>query len=203
MRSISRWLCVGVLAVMAMLFAVSPSALASGPGTGGGTVQLGPPTTIWQKTVGQNVISAQEGSLTFTGTIVGTGTLNVLANLSPTGTETFIGHWIAPAVVDGRSGVLEIVALNGRDNGTFSGTILARGVGGLAGLFGEGSFSGQDATGAGTYTFNYKLLGRTPPGYRWPSPLPPARSWDRARGPHFDLGSANPGNRAQAQHGWR
>ena len=94
--------------------------------------------------------------MTFSGTIDGTGTLNVLALVSPTGSETFVADWSAPATVDGTSGGLQLAVL-GRDNGTFSGTFLARGTGGLAGLVGQGSFSGQDATGAGTYTFRYRM----------------------------------------------
>lgn len=158
MRSVGSRLSVGVLSVTAMLFAVVPSALASKPEAGGGTVQLGPPTLISEKTLGKDLITAEEGSLTFAGTIAGAGTLDVLAHVSPAGTETFVAHWTAPATVDGTSGVLELVAVDGRDDGTtYSGTILARGAGGLAGLVGHGRFSGQDATGAGTYTFSYKI----------------------------------------------
>jgi hypothetical protein len=150
---------VGFLSVVATLFAVVPSALASNVGVGndtvvGGTVQLGPPTLQWEKTVGKDLIRQEDGSLTFTGTIIGGGTLDVLAHVSPAGKETFVAHWTAPATVDGTSGTLDLT-VHGRDDGTFSGTILARGSGGLAGLVGQGRFTGQDATGAGTYTFHY------------------------------------------------
>lgn len=158
MRSVGSRLLVGVIAVSATLFASAPSALAwnsgGGGGTGGGTVQLGPPTLVWQATIGKYLIRQQDGSLTFTGTIAGTGSLDVLALVSPAGNETFVGDWSAPATVNGTSGGLQLKVF-GRDNGVFSGTFFARGTGGLAGLVGQGSFSGQDATGAGTYTFHY------------------------------------------------
>ena len=167
MRSLVTRLSLGFVLVAAMLFAAVPAALASngygggggGGGTvqvGSGTVQLGPPTLIWEKALGKSLIRQEAGSMTFSGTIDGTGTLNVLALVSPTGSETFVADWSAPATVDGTSGGLQLAVL-GRDNGTFSGTFLARGTGGLAGLVGQGSFSGQDATGAGTYTFRYRM----------------------------------------------
>ena len=65
--------------------------------------------------------------------------------------------------VNGTSGELDL-AVFGRDNGVFSGTFFARGTGGLAGLVGQGSFSGQDATGMGTYTFHYNTFHTTPNG---------------------------------------
>lgn len=185
MRSVGSRLSVGVLLVTAMLFVVVPPALASKPEAGGGTVQLGPPTLIWEKTVGKGLITAEEGSLTFAGTVAGAGTIDVLAHVSPAGTETFVAHWTAPATVDGTSGVLELVAVDGRDDGTtYSGTILAHGAGGLAGLVGQGRFSGQDATGAGTYTFSYKIERRVLSGS---GPRRQQRDRDRARALGFGL----------------
>jgi hypothetical protein len=159
MRSVGSRLLIGALSVTATLFAVGPSALASKPGgSGGGTVQLGPPTLISETMTGKVVIEEQQGSLTFTGTIVGTGTLDVIARISPAGKETLKAEWTAPVTVDGTSGVLDLTPVRGRDDGImFSGTFVARGSGGLAGLVGQGKFSGQDATGAGTYTFHYNL----------------------------------------------
>jgi len=156
MRFVGSRLSIGFLSVAATVFAVVPSALASPPGADAGTVQLGPPTVLSETMTGKVVVSEQVGSLTFTGTITGTGMLNVLARLSPAGKETFSAQWSAPVTVDGISGTLDL-AVHGRDNGTFSGTFVARGSGGLAGLVGQGRFSGQDATGAGTYTFHYNL----------------------------------------------
>jgi hypothetical protein len=155
MRSVRSRLSIGVLSVTATLFAVVPSALASKPAADG-TVQLGPPTLVSETMVGKVLIREEVGSLTFTGTIVGTGSLDVLAHVSPIGKETFSADWTAPVTVDGISGTLSL-AVHGRDNGTFSGTFVARGTGGLAGLVGQGKFSGEDATGAGTYTFHYNI----------------------------------------------
>ncbi len=165
MRFVGSRLLVGLVAVTAALFAVVPSALASnasggggmGGGMGGGTVQLGPPTLVWQAMIGKSLIRQQNGSLTFTGTIAGSGSLDVLAFVNPAGNETFVGDWTAPVTVNGTSGELDL-AVFGRDNGVFSGTFFARGTGGLAGLVGQGSFSGQDATGMGTYTFHYNTF---------------------------------------------
>jgi hypothetical protein len=158
MRRVSSRLLVGFLSVMAVLIAMAPSASASNIQVGTGTVQLGPPTLVWEKMVGDYLIRAEDGSLTFTGTIAGTGTLHVLALVRPDGSEVFIGSWAAPVTVNGISGTLEL-AVRGSDNGVFSGTFFAHGTGGLAGLVGVGQFSGQDATGAGTYTFHYILPG--------------------------------------------
>lgn len=178
MRFVGSRLSIGLLSVTATVFAVVPpalagdpvagdgtaqldpstldaSALAGNPVFGGGTVQLGPPTVVSERMTGKVLVTEQVGSLTFAGTITGTGTLDVLARLSPAGKETFSGQWSAPVTLqDGRSGTLTL-AVNGRDNGTFSGTFVARGSGELANLVGQGKFSGQDATGAGTYTFHY------------------------------------------------
>jgi hypothetical protein len=166
MRCVRRQISVGLLVVAASLFAIAPTALACrNPGGGGnqsgsgtGTVQLGPPTLIWEKPLGDSTLRQEAGSMTFSGIITGTGTLNVLALVSPSGSETFVANWNAPATVNGVSGGLQLSVL-GSDNGVFSGNFIARGTGGLAGLIGQGSFSGQDATGAGTYTFRYKMAG--------------------------------------------
>jgi hypothetical protein len=163
MRCVRRRILVGLVLVAAMLFAAAPSALASNAhwgggtvGTGSGTVQLGPPTLIWEKAIGRSLIRQEAGSMAFSGIITGTGTLNVLALVSPAGNENFVASWSAPATVNGVSGCLQLSVL-GSDNGVFSGNFIARGTGGLAGLIGQGSFSGQDATGAGTYTFRYRM----------------------------------------------
>jgi hypothetical protein len=122
--------------------------------SGGGTLELGPPTLIWEKTVGNQLVTDEYGSLSFAGTISATGTITVLALVSPAGTETFIAQWSAVATVDGRTGLLNMT-LDGTDNGTYSGSLIAYGTGNLAGVVGEGHFTGQDATGAGTYTLRY------------------------------------------------
>ena len=91
MRFVGSRLLVGLVAVTAALFAAVPSALASnasggggrGGGMGGGTVQLGPPTLVWQAMIGKSLIRQENGSLTFTGTIAGSGSLDVLAFVNP------------------------------------------------------------------------------------------------------------------------
>jgi hypothetical protein len=148
---------VGILSlVVGTVTTVSP-AMASTPSSGGGTIQLGPPTLIWEKAVGSQLLTDEDGSLSFAGTVAGTGTIDVLALVSPAGSETFVAHWSAVATIDGRTGLLNMT-LNGTDNGTYSGNLVAYGTGNLAGVVGEGRFSGQDATGAGTYTFRYVRL---------------------------------------------
>jgi hypothetical protein len=154
LRSQASRFTVGVLAVAVMLLAGAPGALASGLQSGGGSVQLGPPTLIWSTTFGNTTITDEDGFLGFAGTFAGTGTVNVLAVVHPTGGENFVGKWSAPATVNGRSGPVT-VRLFGTDNGTFSGTLVAIGSKGLAGFVAEGQFSGQDATGEGTYTISY------------------------------------------------
>ncbi|HEX3803471.1 MAG TPA: DUF3224 domain-containing protein [Solirubrobacteraceae bacterium] len=124
------------------------------PVTGGGTLELGPPTLIWEHSLGSSLITDEYGSLSFAGTIAGAGTINVLALVSPAGTEKFVAQWSAVATVDGRTGVLDM-SLDGTDNGTYSGNLVAYGTGQLAGIVGQGQFTGQDATGAGTYTLKY------------------------------------------------
>jgi len=154
MRSPRSIVAIGVLAVAVSAVATVPPAMASTRSSGGGTLQLGPPTLIWEQALGSELLTYEDGSLGFAGTITGTGTIDVLAVVSSTGTETFIAHWSALATVDGRSGLLNI-SLDGTDNGTYSGTLVAYGTGDLTGIVGEGRFTGQDATGAGTYTLSY------------------------------------------------
>jgi hypothetical protein len=154
MRFTNRMVAIGVIAGALITGAAVTPAIASSVFSGGGTLQLGPPTLIWEKGSGSRHITYEDGSLVFTGTIAGAGTIDVLAVVSPTGTEKLVAHWSALATVDGRSGLLNITFV-GTDNGTFSGTLFAHGTGDLAGVTGEGSFTGQDATGAGTYTLRY------------------------------------------------
>jgi hypothetical protein len=154
MRSQASRFALGVLAAAAAtLLAGAPGALASEFQSGGGSVQLGPPTLIWSKTFGNTTVTDEDGLLGFTGAIAGAGTINVLAVVHPTGGENFVGRWSAPATANGRSGTVTVRFL-GTDNGTFSGTLFAIGSKGLAGFVAEGQFSGQDATGQGTYTIN-------------------------------------------------
>jgi hypothetical protein len=154
MRFMRRTVAIGVLSVAVITAATASPALASGVSSGGGTLQLGPPTLIWEHSFGGNLVTYEDGSLGFTGTIAGTGTIDVLALVGSTGSERFVAHWSALATVDGRSGLLNI-SFDGTDNGTYGGTLVAYGTGQLSGVIGEGSFTGQDATGAGTYTLRY------------------------------------------------
>jgi hypothetical protein len=154
MRYPKSTLAVGVLSLAVITVATVSPAMASTLSSGGGTLQLGPPTLIWEKALGSKLLTYEDGSLGFAGTIAGTGTIDVLAVVSPAGSETFVAQWSAVATVDGRTGLLNI-SLNGTDNGTYSGNLVAYGTGNLAGVVGEGHFTGQDATGAGTYTLRY------------------------------------------------
>jgi hypothetical protein len=154
MRSARSRITVGVLSVAVVALAAASSASASTVQTGGGTLELGPPTLIWEHALGNQLITDEYGSLSFAGTIAGAGTITVLADVSPAGTETFVAQWSAVATVDGRTGTLDM-SLDGTDNGTFSGDLFAYGTGKLAGVIGTGHYSGQDATGAGTYTLKY------------------------------------------------
>jgi hypothetical protein len=155
MRSARSRVTVGVLSVAVVTLGVAvPSASASTLATGGGTLELGPPTLIWEQTLGNRLITDEYGSLSFAGSIAGTGTITVLADVSPQGTETFVAQWSAEATVDGRTGVVDM-SLDGTDNGTYSGDLIACGTGRLAGFVGTGHYTGQDTTGAGTYTLKY------------------------------------------------
>jgi hypothetical protein len=154
MRSPYSRLAVGALSVAVITVAAVSPAMASTVASGGGTLQLGPPSLIWEHALGSELLTYEGGSLAFTGTVAGTGTIDVLAVVSTTGSETFVAHWSAPATVDGKTGLLNI-SFDGTDNGTYSGTLFAYGTGQLTGVVGSGHFSGLDATGAGTYTFTY------------------------------------------------
>jgi Protein of unknown function (DUF3224) len=154
MRSPRSIFAVGVFSLAAVGVATVSPAMASTLSSGSGTLQLGPPTLIWEKALGNKLVTYEDGSLGFAGTVTGTGTIDVLAVVSPAGSETFVAQWSAVATMNGRTGLLNM-ALNGTDNGTYSGNLVAYGTGNLAGVVGEGHFSGQDATGAGTYTLKY------------------------------------------------
>jgi hypothetical protein len=154
MRGLASTFAIGMLSVAVIAAATVSPAIASTRSSGGGTLQLGPPTLIWEQALGSSLLTYEDGSLGFAATIAGTGTIDVLAVVSPTGAETFVAQWSALATVDGRSGLLKM-SLDGTDNGTYSGTLVAYGTGSLAGFVGEGRFTGQDATGAGTYTLTY------------------------------------------------
>lgn len=155
----ARGITLGMLAAAVMLLASAPAALASHFRSGGGSVQLGPPTTLWEKTFGSTTVNDQEGFLGFAGTIAGTiagnGTINVLTIIGPIGPEHNIGLWSAPATVNGQSGTVTVRLLGTDDGTTFSGTLFATGSHGLGGFFGEGRFSGMDMTGSGSYTLDY------------------------------------------------
>jgi hypothetical protein len=142
MRSQAHCLTLGMLATAVMLLAGAPGALASGSQSDGGSVQLGPPTLIWSKTVGNTTITDEYGFLGFTGTIAGTGTITVLAVVHPIGGENFVGNWSEPASVNGRTGTVTVRFL-GTDNGTFSGTLRATGSQGSPGSSPKGSSQGM------------------------------------------------------------
>jgi len=154
MRGPGSTFAIGILSIAVITVATVSPATASTVSSGGGTLQLGPPTLIWEHALGRDLVTYEDGSLGFAGTLAGTGTIDVLALVSSTGSETFVAHWSALATVDGRSGLLNIT-LDGTDDGTYSGTLVAYGTGSLAGVVGQGRFTGQDATGAGTYTLSY------------------------------------------------
>lgn len=143
-----------LILMLVMLCGVASASGLPATHSGGGTLSLGPPTLIWERTVGNHTITLEDGSLSFQGTILGAGTITVLAVVHPTTGETFVAKWSAPATIDGRSGALTIRA-EGTDNGTFSSRFVADGSGGLARFHGEGQLTGQDATGQGTYTVTY------------------------------------------------
>ncbi len=147
----------GALATLAGCLALSgsPALAASAVTHGSGTFTLSPPTLLAPPTfAGANVIAVEAGTLSFSGAIQAGGTLVVRGVDHQAIGETFTGTWSAPAVVDGRSGVLDL-RFEGTDNGVFSGSVTAQGTGGLQGLRGQGVFSGQDVAGGGGYTLDY------------------------------------------------
>jgi hypothetical protein len=114
---------VGILSLAVVTAATVSPAMASTVSSGGGTLELGPPTLIWEKTVGNSLVTDEYGSLSFAGTIAGSGTITVLALVSPAGTETFVAKWSAVATVGGKTGLL-LMTLAGTDNGTYSGNLV-------------------------------------------------------------------------------
>ena len=142
------------LALAAAALVAAPVAAAD-PTIATGSLQLGPPNLISAPQAGPNLITVEDGTLGFAGDVQGTGTITVQAVVHPAGFETLTGDWTAPAIVDGQAGVLSEDFVGIDDGTTFSGTITATGSGGLAGLHAHGTFTGQDATGQGTYTLNF------------------------------------------------
>jgi hypothetical protein len=144
----------GAVLAATLVLAV-PAAEAHQPLGGSGTLHLFPPSALlFSEPLGQDTLATESGTLAFTGgTIVGSGTITVTAVVSATG-EKLVATWSAPATVSGRSGTLRFL-FAGTDNGQYNVSFLLYGSGGLAGLTGSGTASGQDASGLGTYTLTY------------------------------------------------
>ena len=126
---------------------------AAGVSAGGGPLALGPPTILSARQAGPNFVSIQQGVLALDGTISGSGTITVAAVAHPAGFETLTATWTCACTV---AGVTDTVVghFEGTDNGTFSGTFTVEGEGALDGFHGNGTFTGADATGLGSYTLN-------------------------------------------------
>ncbi len=118
---------------------------------------LAPPSALlFSKQIGQDLIATESGTLQFTGgTLQGTGTVTVTAFIQPNEPETYVANWSSTsATVNGRTGTVTMY-FDGTDNGHYGGNFVAIGSGGLTGFSGEGSYSGTDSTGLGTYTLTY------------------------------------------------
>jgi hypothetical protein len=117
--------------------------------TAGGALQLGPPTVLAARPAGPNTVSDQQGTLSMSGTLTGSGTIDVRAVEHADGTENLTATWTCACTIGGRSATLE-ARFEGKDaDGTFSGSFTISGSGGM---HGHGTFTGSDATGAGSYT---------------------------------------------------
>jgi hypothetical protein len=122
-----------------------------------GQVYLSPPQQILSyKQIGDLVFATEVGQLDFSGEITADGAVTVNAVITPSNGEYYTADWSAAATVDGRAGTLNLVAV-GTDNGEYQGDVVITGSGGLAGFKGTGSFSGEDASGLGTYNVTYTL----------------------------------------------
>jgi hypothetical protein len=122
-----------------------------------GQLYLSPPQqVISYKQVGDLAFGVESGQLDFSGEIAADGTITVSALITPNNGEYYTAQWSASATVDGRTGTLKMTAV-GTDNGEYKGDMVITGSGGLAGFSGVGSYSGEDASGLGTYSVTYTL----------------------------------------------
>jgi hypothetical protein len=158
---VSRHKCSAVAAVAATaagLVLMSGQALAA-PAVqhASGQLYLSPPQQVLSyKQVGNLAFGVEAGQLDFSGEITADGTITVSAVITQNNGEYYTAQWSAPATVDGRTGTLNMTAI-GTDNGEYQGDMVITGSGGLAGFKGVGSFSGEDASGLGTYNVTYTI----------------------------------------------
>ena|SRR2546425_11356092 len=144
-----------LLALLAPLLLLLPVAYAAPTSAGGSfTVSNSPPTA---RAAGGNMILTYDSSFTSTGTFVGTCSGLAVTVTHADGTVNTRARCTFSGTVGDKSGTALFHIVAQGQGSSFQGhfTLLAGGTGGLAGLRGEGSFSGTATgplTSTGTYT---------------------------------------------------
>ena len=153
---------VALAAASAAIAAASPAAAEAAQTSTSGSLQLGPPTLVWQHSMGPVTVDEQQGTAWFSGGIdsgAAGGTLTIIETIFPDGRVTDVGTWTGGATVGGVTGELTLDLRGGDDGTAATGTFIARGSGALAGLRGKGTYTDSDTTGAGSYTLSYVTTG--------------------------------------------
>ena len=150
-----------VLIPALLLLALSPLAPAAHgttPTEGGGTLQATSLTPLDARLAGPNVFFSEANTFTITETLLGTLDCQVSGLARPTGEGTAHILCTFTGTVQGHSGTAVL-----RANETFAGDsadggfVLADGTGDLANLHGQGSFTLNFVTGAGTYSGRFQF----------------------------------------------
>ncbi len=142
-----------LIADMSAAILVAPAADSQPVAASGTLLAAGPPTITSVRVAGGNTILTRVDPILVTGDLTGTAILESRFVIHPDGSFTFRTVESFTGTFAGQSGTL--VFLNvGRGAGTsFEGhTIILSGTAGLANLRGGGTFAGDIATGAATYS---------------------------------------------------
>ena len=144
--------------VLLALSPLAPAAHGTTPTEGSGTLQATSLTPLGERIAGPNVFFSEANTITITGTLLGTLDCQVRGLVRPIGEGTARIICTFTGTVQGHSGTAVL-----RANETFAGDsangrfVLAEGTGDLANLHGQGSFTLNFVTGAGTYSGRFQF----------------------------------------------
>ena len=144
--------------VLLALSPLAPAAHGTTPTEGSGTLQVIDLTPGDGRLAGPNAVFSEANTFTTTGTLLGTLVCQVSGLVRPTGEGTAHATCTFTGTVQGHSGTAAL-----RVNETFAGDsaqglfVLAEGTGDLANLHGQGSFTLNFVTGAGSYSGRFQF----------------------------------------------
>ena len=158
--SSSRWLraIIVLFALLVVELVLAPVTVTQAqpvaqPIAASGTFELlGPPEVLSSQTVGGTTFITQRTQYRLTGTFTGTAVFEEHLIILPTGAVVAWSEGTFTGTVAGRSGTVRVLTASTGDTTALRGQFVVHsGTGGLANLYGQGTFEASPQTGTGTY----------------------------------------------------